>query len=312
MVAALLTTALTIATVVGSAGQDPAVSVERGLPTSVLLVERGRRRRDPRHRPGRCTRRHPLVSAGLAAVAAGQLLPVWAGWAWLPNGVRAAVLAAAPLAVGGSAQVALRWQARPVRSALLGAVWLLTGSAGLVHLVGYNPFADPSCLRTCDNFAPAARNVLSTHAAVVTAGLLAGAGALVAALAVWRSWPRPPWPVWAARARGAGDPRRAGDRDLDSLGQSGAVRHHGGARAVGHDGPARRGRRRRRRPGHAHTSRRRPARHPPLGPRVGLRDLGGAIRAVHFAVPGEGRWVDSAGHDVADVRRRRQVRRSGR
>ncbi len=197
MVAALLTTALTIATVVGSAGQDPAVSVERGLPTSVLLSSVA----------GAVAitasawtvhARHPLVSAGLAAVAAGQLLPVWAGWAWLPNGVRAAVLAAAPLAVGGSAQVALRWQARPVRSGALGAVWLLTGSAGLVHLVGYNPFADPSCLRTCDNIAPAARNVLSTHAAVVTAGLLAGAGALVAALAVWRSWPRPPWPVWAA------------------------------------------------------------------------------------------------------------------
>jgi signal transduction histidine kinase len=37
------------------------------------------------------------------------------------------------------------------------------------------------------------------------------------------------------------------------------------------------------------------------GPESALRDLGGAIRAVHFAVPDDGRWVDPAGHYVADA-----------
>src|SRR6478736_5052699 len=54
---------------------------------------------------------HVGASLGLSIAVVAVLLPVWAGWSWLPAAARAAVLAAAPLAIGGVAHVALRWTA---------------------------------------------------------------------------------------------------------------------------------------------------------------------------------------------------------
>lgn len=88
--------------------------------------------------------------------AVGSLLPLWAAWSWLPGPVRAGVLAAAPLTVAGTAQVALGWPPEVSASARRTgrAVVVLAGAASLAHLLGYNPFADPGCARTCNDVRP--------------------------------------------------------------------------------------------------------------------------------------------------------------
>jgi hypothetical protein len=108
---------------------------------------------------------HPRASTGLAVAAAASLLPLWAAWPWLPAPVRAAVLAAAPVTVGGIAQVALGWptQASAAARAARRAVFGLAGAAGLAHLLGYNPFADPGCLRICRDIPPPLGGLLTTR-----------------------------------------------------------------------------------------------------------------------------------------------------
>ena len=80
---------------------------------------------------------HPRASTGLAAAAVGSLLPLWAAWSWLAAPARAGVLAATPLTVAGTAQVALGWPPtspattrRAGRAVVRSQSWDLSANAG--------------------------------------------------------------------------------------------------------------------------------------------------------------------------------------
>jgi signal transduction histidine kinase len=243
---------------------------------------------------------HPRVSTALAVGTTGSLLPLWAGWPWLPGPARGGVLAAAPLTVAGVARVALQWPTRPSRGAggAGRAVTLLATAAGLVHLLGYNPFADPGCARVCDDVRPLVENVLTTRSAVASTCLLSFVAAVVAATAVLRARaPRAPRSVsgavvfalaalavlsavrWASWA----DPARLEPLLAFELLVVAVV----GAVVCGVT---------------IRTARTRAA-IDRLGlqlsdPATAMREVSGAIRGVQFALPGEARWVDAAGRDV--------------
>jgi signal transduction histidine kinase len=243
---------------------------------------------------------HPLASTGLAVAAAASLLPLWAAWPWLPGPVRAGVLAAAPVTVVGVAQVALGWptQASPGALGAGRAVFGLAGAAGLAHLLGYNPFADPGCVRTCQDVQPPLGGLLTTRAAVMIACLLTIAAAAVAIAAV----------VAVGLARAPRSVAGAVVLALAALAASAAVRLAGW--------------------GDAPTSVSRLAPEPLAvavvgavvcgvslrtvrtraaidrlatqlsDPTTALRQSDGAIRGVQFPMPDGGRWIDSAGQDV--------------
>jgi signal transduction histidine kinase len=136
-------------------------------------------------------RARPGASRGLAAATIGSLLPLWAAWSWLPDRVQAGVLAATPFAVM-VALVALSWSApgsgNP--STAMRTVFALVVASGLVHLVGYNPFADPGCTLTCVDVTPLLGGLLSTRSAVVVSCSLSIVGTVLAAVIVLRDYHR--------------------------------------------------------------------------------------------------------------------------
>jgi len=246
---------------------------------------------------------HPSASTGLAVATAGSLLPLWATSPWLPGPVRSGVLAAAPFTVAGVAQVALGWptEVAPAVRRAGRAVYVLAGVAGMAHLLGYNPFADPGCFRTCEDVPPLLGGILTTRAAVTVASLLTIAAAALGAVAA----------VLAARpARAPRSVTGAVVLALAALAIAAAVRLVGWGDAL------------------ASVSRFAPE---PLAaavvgavvgaigfrtvrtraaidrlasqlsdPAAALRQSRGAIRRVQFLVPDDGRWVDAAGQDVGD------------
>ncbi|HET6921005.1 MAG TPA: histidine kinase, partial [Jiangellaceae bacterium] len=131
---------------------------------------------------------HPRASIGLAVAAAGSLLPLWAAWSWLPDAVRAGVLALTPFVVVGTAQVALGWSAPRSRNAsrVVQVVLALVVAGAVVHILGYDPFADPGCARTCADVTPFLEGLLATSSAVQISGSLTLVSALLAAVAVLR------------------------------------------------------------------------------------------------------------------------------
>ena len=125
---------------------------------------------------------HQSAAVGLAAGSVAVVLPLWAGWPWLPEQGRALLLAAAPLAVAGLAQVGLRW--RPGAGGwALPVVWALTTIAAGVHALGYTPFADPRCDRTCADVPAVLDGILPTAATVTVTTALVVAAAVVTTVA---------------------------------------------------------------------------------------------------------------------------------
>jgi signal transduction histidine kinase len=246
---------------------------------------------------------HPPAATGLAVATVGSLLPLLATSPWLPAPVRAGVLAAAPFTVAGVAQVALGWPADPPPAAHRAgrAVYVLAGAAALAHLLGYNPFADPGCFRTCEDVPPLLGGVLTTRAAVTVASLLTiAAAALGAAAAVLAAGPvRAPRSVTGAvvlalaalaiaaavRLADWGDALASVSRFAPEPFAAAVV----GAVVCGIG---------------FRTARTRAAINRLAAqlsdPATGLRQSGGAVREVHFLVPDDGRWVDAAGRDVGD------------
>jgi signal transduction histidine kinase len=130
------------------------------------------------------TRTRPGASGGLAMATIGSLLPLWATWSWLPDRVEAGVLAATPFAVM-VALVTLSWSAPGSSnpSPAMRIVVALVVASGVVHLVGYNPFADSGCTLTCADVTPLLDGLMSTRSAVVVSSSLT-IGALLAAIIV--------------------------------------------------------------------------------------------------------------------------------
>jgi signal transduction histidine kinase len=254
---------------------------------------------------------HPLASTGLALATAASLLPLWAAWPWLPGPVRAGVLAAAPLTVAGVAQVALGWptQASPAALGAGRAAFVLAGAASVAHLLGYNPFADPGCILTCEEVPPLLDGFLTTRAAVAITCLLTIAAAAVAMIAVLTGRaPRMPRSVAgvvvlalgalaisaAVRLAGWGHavvtlswadataPFPFFSAEILAAAVVGAVAGGVGLRTV-----------------------RTRAAIDQLAvqlsdPTTALRQVSGAIGGVQFPMPDDGRWVNSAGRDIRD------------
>ena len=244
---------------------------------------------------------HPRASTGLAVAVVASLLPLWAAWPWLPGPVRAGVLAVAPVTVAGIAQVALGWPTQAPRAAR-GAGWAvfgLAGTASLAHLLGYNPFADPGCLRTCQDVQPLLGGLLTTRAGVVIACLVTLAAGAVAIAGVVGGGPASaPRSVVGAvvlalvALAAAAAVRLAswGDAAPTLLSQLApeplAVAVVGGVLCgVG-----------------IRTARTRGAIERLAtqlsDPATALRQSTGTIRGVQFAMPDDGRWIDTAGQDV--------------
>ena len=241
------------------------------------------------------------MAVGLAVSAVGLLVPLWASWDWPPRQVQPAFLAAAPLALAGAAHIGLRWHREDGRSEQLGIVYLLVVAAVVVQLVAYDPFAEPGCALTCVHVDPTARGLISTQSAVAGTAVLMGAAGLIGIVALMRVANRLPTPI----ARGVASVMAllsAGwvvrwlrwDEPLPDvllvlpypvsavvLGTSVLA----GALAV----------RRTRNIADQLVARL-------SDPDVGVRDLGGGVRDVEFAVPGDGLWVDRAGRPVPPTR----------
>ncbi len=123
----------------------------------------------------------PAVAVGLGVTEIALLVPAWAGWSWLPAIAQAWALAVAPLAVAGATQVGIRWSRQRRSSRRLMVVWGLTISAVVVHAVGYDPLVDPGCARTCAEVQPLAGALISTPTSLAIATLLVAAAGVVAA-----------------------------------------------------------------------------------------------------------------------------------
>jgi signal transduction histidine kinase len=300
-VTAAAATIVAVVTVVGSAREDPASSGVITASPSLLAV-------------GvvallavtvstwATVRDHPQASIGLAVAATGLLVPSWAAFRWLSPDVRAGALAAVPLAIAGTALVCVHWPIDGPPSTLLYATYVLTVGAVAVHVVGYDPFEDPGCVQTCLDVRPAAEALLSTRSAVAWHTALTGTAALLAALAIWRR--RPPrvpavivggsliaFALLASESalRWANWDRQSSSHPLYTLLPACAVATVGVAvLAVT-----------------VRTSRTRAAVNHLVTrlsqPEITPDNPHGPIRSVHFAVPGESRWVDAHGQPVSDV-----------
>ena len=300
LTAAVVTTSIAVVTVAGTARQEPASSIARHLPVWLLV----------------------LGLIGAASVTSAG----WAVWAQHPrarSGWRRSPVAPSSRCgrdgpAGGPSPVPPSWPrphlpwpgrlnsrcagADSHRSGLLLAVvYALTAAAVGIHFLGYDPFADPACRRTCIEVHPLARGVVDTRAAVTITCLLTIAAAGLATVEVLRIRPVPaPRPIVvgalgalallavsaAVRWASWGDPGRS---ESTLLLPPFAAATLVGATVLFV----------------AVNTRRTRVAVDRLIARLsdhetGWRDVGGAVRGVHFAVPDDGRWVDPSGHAVHD------------
>jgi len=276
---------------IGVARQDPATSIDPLQPLVLVVAAVGAAAAVT---AGWLVRReHPYVTIGLSATVIGVLVPFCAGWRGLPDGVRAAALATTPVAVAGAAQIASRW--RNGRSALMKVTWLLAGLAVIVHVIGYDPFADPACRRTCDGIQPLAAEIVSTHLSIASASALTLAAGMLGLVAVARNMRGVPGSVvgtvslsvaaltstlaWRGLGRGEFAPSSTSTASLAAVALAApalmvlgvvlgiAVRTEHIRRAVDHL----------------------------------VSRLADPPPTVQFAIPGESRWVDAAGRTVDDA-----------
>lgn len=131
---------------------------------------------------------HPWSAVGLALVVLALALPGFAAWAALPAQIRAALLAASPLAVAGIALVIHFWRRSTAdRRTALQAVIVLTALASATQLAGYDPFFDPDCSWTCQAAPAILAGVLGSHAALIGSAALSAAASVVATASAARS-----------------------------------------------------------------------------------------------------------------------------
>jgi signal transduction histidine kinase len=238
---------------------------------------------------------HSQSAVGLSIAGVAWLLPGLAAWPLVPAQGRAALLAAAPIAAVGIALTVAGWRpAAADRRGPVRATVCLALAAAVAHLLGYDPFFDPACARTCEASAavlsstlgprnalgiPAALTLAASCAAVVTSlrsraapRILRAAGAVAAmlvALAALLSW----WRWGVADASSTEDLVQSLGMGvmvstvLVALFRTGRVRRNVRDLVAQLAGSA---------------------------PVAGA----GSVATVHFAVPHDGRWVDAAGQPV--------------
>jgi len=126
---------------------------------------------------------HPRSAVGLASVGLAWLLPGLAAWPLLGGQSRAVLLAAMPLALAGCALVTSGWRPKPTEPFLPARVAVgFAVAAAVAHVLGYDPFRDPGCLRTCLTSPAALSAVLGPRTALgisVALSLVAMIAALV-------------------------------------------------------------------------------------------------------------------------------------
>jgi len=122
----------------------------------------------------------PWVAAGLALVALGVITPVAAVWVRAGDPLRGVMVAMAPLAIAGAAQVGLLWSARAHRPLAVSCVYGLAGFAVVVLLFGFNPFHEPNCGLLCIDTRPLGAGLVSSRTALGIAAASAGAAAFIA------------------------------------------------------------------------------------------------------------------------------------
>ncbi len=249
----------------------------------------------------------PHACAGLAAMTAGALLPLSAGWRSLPGYAVASLLAAGPIMISGTAQVGLwRHEPRDRRdAALVGAHTFVALAVGVLALA-HNPFTDAGCVVVCTDVGSTLVDVPSGVVIAVVSASSIAAG-LLSTRIVWSRRSRPPRPVlvavllalvvqvlaWTARWSIWDVP--TGQRALHLVfPATAAVVAVVAATEVGR------------------TMRTRAAVHGVVAqlsdPDLDGGRLGG-IRAVHFALPDGTRWIDRDGEPVVAPagRRHREV-----
>jgi signal transduction histidine kinase len=110
---------------------------------------------------------HPSSAVGLLLVGLAWLLPGLAAWPVIPAQGRAWLLAAAPVAAVGIGLTVAGWQ--PTTIDRRGPLFATVGFASLgvaAHLLGYDPFFDPTCARTCEASPAVLAHILGTQGAV--------------------------------------------------------------------------------------------------------------------------------------------------
>ena len=126
----------------------------------------------------------PWVALGLAIATAGAALPAWASWTGAPPTLRAAVLAAPALTAAGLAQTVPQWSA--TGASWLGRLaWSLAGAAVLVHVLAYDPVTDVWCSRVCRSAAGPWWEGPRSATVITVEGLLVLAVVIVGLVGVW-------------------------------------------------------------------------------------------------------------------------------
>ena len=296
-VAATSISFMAVATVLMFTNDRLALSIERQLPTGLVILELSATLLVVTA-SWVASRQRPRVSVALALTGLAILIPSWSTWPSLPAGARAAVLAIAPLSVPGAGQVATGWHPDRGWSSRLRIAYGLAAAGGVTHLLAYNPFADPGCLRTCVDIKPLAAGIIDTPSAVAVTALLTIAAAWVSALAIARATPSPGPTVIiigviatlavlatasGLRWVGSGDPRQS-ELVLLLPFVAGALVSLAVLTAVMQTWRTRR------------SIERLVARL--AGGEGVLKDLGGTVREVQFAAPDGQGWIDSMGRPL--------------
>ena len=191
-------TIVAVLVVIGTSRAVPGISIEHQLPSWAIVLSL----------VGAASitlaawmvgEQSPGASLGLAIVGIALLLPSVAGWTWVPAQIRAGSIAVAPAAIAGLAHVAARWRTSAVWVPAGRVVGPLAGVAVVILLIGYDPFEDPGCARTCVDIEPMAQDWLSTRSAAFAAAFAAvGAAGLGAVIVSTSARPMVPPPISAA------------------------------------------------------------------------------------------------------------------
>jgi signal transduction histidine kinase len=294
--AALASTALAVSTVVGAALDDVPGSFAQRVPTWLLvaglaglamMVAAG----------WLLAASRPIASIGLAIGVAGTALPVEAARSGVPAPIQAVLVGFVPLVVAGVGLVGVGWLPQLLARRWTRLALALVAASITVHVLAYDPFADPGCVLTCEAFVAPAEGLLSTRAAATVSAVLAVLAGLVIGAEV----------LSASRGRGlvtngllvalaalaAGWLIRVIRWDALASPTLLVLPVVAAAAAIGVTT-------------FAATVRERRVRREVRRVVDGLEGTGsiagpGTIREVQFAMP-DGRWVDEHGHDAADVR----------